>query len=340
MDETPRRRVRIKNRNIVEHQIQNDMEDKTRVIDETFFGESGCTSTSVMHNANTAQERVRTKAERLGGIRLYKTDLKVVGDNPVEVYAKGWETDELLAIEENLEEIGLANAYKAYACEATKQRDKNIKIVEEMELEEYCAIKGIEMTVRPVMARVPSKEEILAGMSIKERNKIYMLQAMASTYGKYIHPLSRKGVSVASSFELDESFANTLASARSAVSKVKNNPRRVVEKTNATLIYIDEPSVEPDVIEEVYMKLMAKYRRYQAELNGYLNKIDRQYEELKAKAAMDYAQEYADYEARTKALRAEMKAYIESEVKRMREEKIVIPNDLKALHDELNALGK
>jgi hypothetical protein len=339
MDEMPRRRVRIKNRNIVEPQIQNDMEDKTRVIDETFFGANGCTSTSVMHNANTAQERVRTKAERLGGIKLYNTNIKVLGDSTVDEYSKGWGLVELSAIEPTLDEIGMANAYKAYVCEAIKQRERNIEIVESMELEEYCAIKGIDMPVMPVMARVPSKEEILAGMTIKERNKIYMLQAMASTYGKYLHP-SRKHVSVASSFELDESFANTLLSARTALSKVKNNPRRIVERTNATVMYIDEPNVESEVVEDVYMGLMAKYRKYQGELNGYLNKIDRMYEDAKSKASREYAQAYADYEVRVKALRAEMTAYIESEVKRMREEKIVIPNDLKSLHDELNALGK
>lgn len=343
MDETPRRRrVRVISRNLeknfVEPQIQNDMEDK-RVIDKTFFGENGCTSSSVMHNADAAKERVRAKAERLGGIKLYDTKFKVAGGDVLDPYSSGWGIDELQSLDDTLYEIGLANAYKAYAMEAIKQRDKNIGIIEKMTLEEYCAIKGIDMPVVPVMAHVPSKEEILAGMTIKERNKIYMLEAIVSTYGKYIHP-SRKEVSVISSFALDTSFTNTLASARSALSKVINSPIRVVENSNATLVYIDEPSIAPEVVEEKYLELMAKYRRYQAELNGYKTKIDRQIEDAEAKAARDYAQEYADYEARTKALRAEMKAYIESEVQRMRGEKIVIPNDLKALHDELNALGK
>lgn len=331
-----RRRVRRVTNNIVELKIEEHM-GKTTILDETFFGEVGITSKSAEHTANLACERVDKYVARLGGIRLYNTDFKLVGDNPSEEYSRGWSEEDLLAVDELLEQIGLAHAYKAWVNEAIKQREHNIEIVNNMTVEDYCATVGVELPEKPVMADIPTRDEIIAGMTVKERNKIYMLQAMASTYGKYIHPTIKRKVSA---FEFSSDFTNNLSSARKVLANVLNNPRTVKGEGRDAIVYTDTPSVEQSKVEEVFLQLMAKQRDLQAELNGYMRKIDMQIDDAKRKAANDYAQALADYEGKMEKLRAQLKAYKECETQRISGLKIVIPNDLKALYDELNALGK
>ena len=331
-----RRRHRVTN-SIVEPKIEEDIMGKPIVLDETFFGEVGVTQTSAERIANRACERVNNIVADLGGIRLYDSEFKVVGDTQTEKLSYGWTEDKLNSIDELLEMVGYAHAYKAWVNEAIKQRNRNLEIIDEMSVEDYCATVGIEMPERPVVAKIPTKEEIIAGMTVKERNRIYMLQAIASTYGKYIYPSNKVR---SSAFELSSDFTNNLSSARKVLARVINNPRKVSGEGRDSTIYTDTPSVEQSKVEAVFLHLDDKHRELQSELNGYKRKIDKQIEDARREATLNYAKESEDYEGKMEQLRAQLKAYKECETQRIAGLKIVIPNDLKKLHDELNALGK
>lgn len=225
-------------------------------------------------------------------------------------------------------------------------------------IELMCRKFGISMPEEPKVYVPMTEDEYMATLSIKDRNRILMLNAKAAAIGKCIHengPLSK---------------------ARAELQHVLSFPTETKGEGAGMVIYRLQPSVETGEVEALFFRLNAEYRALQAELNGLLAERDRAIEADKQAKAAAWQEDSARYSREMSVLQDKLSAYLAGERERMsklQEEYdawsaeqtlrhqqlcadmaawklqeseriaslgIVIPNDLRAVYDRVNGLGK
>lgn len=341
MDEIPRRRIRIKNRNIKRINVEPLNDRQMRAANENFYGDSGLTMSRANHISSSANEIIRKHVQFLASMRLYTEYIEFVSDdNPPKVSKKGWSNDDLNSVEESISLIAKAHALQAWIGEALKDKKEWIDYVKRMSEKEYADMMGIEYPTEPVKAHVSTREEIIASMSVKDRNRILMLEAMASTYGRYIHPIKGRN-SLSNSFTFADGSGTNFSEAITLLGRIENNPTKVIgEGKDGMTMYTYKSSCDRELVDGLFSKLYAQQRKYQEELNGCLYRIDKQISDEEIKASSEYAAALEEYNAKCREIRAQLKAYIESETARISELRIVIPNDLKGIYELARSLDK
>lgn len=289
-------------------------------MDKVFFGESGLTSTSANHIANLAKELVQNVEKEVNNITLIDSHVTLIGSGEKNLLSIGWKS--LDTLPDAMRLLGQAHALMAWLREAIKAREAMLKEVEYMSIGDWAEQYDIQLPVAPKERHNPTREERIASLNIKERNRYYTLQAQAAVIGKYIHP--------------DGSFAK----ARAKMMDKTLNPNQVVGDGRDTLLYNYKPSCDRKVVDDMFFKLQAAHRSIQAELNGILHKID---EEMRAEALEinhEFQAAIDEYNRQFHAKQAEFSEFLKKETSRRMALKIVIPNDLQAIYDVVNGLGK
>lgn len=292
------------------------------MINSSFFGTEGLTLTSANHVANLAKEFTKTNERALNSVSFIETRLTIIGSDTTQPIHSGWTNEYLDHIDENIRVICDAHSLIAWLREAIKAHEKHVKNIEALTLEEYCVEEGINLPKEP--ARTPSmtKEEYVETLSIKERNKILMLQAEAAVYGKYIHP---DGPFSGARAELMEKMANE--------TEVKGNGRD-------TLLYHYKPTADAMKVESVFYQLQKTYRAVQAELNGYLHKIDQAVQRDADEKSKMFHDAMASYRYQLSVLTKDFQSAKMEQLEEARKLRIVIPNDLKGIYAIVSELGK
>ena len=289
-------------------------------MDKVFFGESGLTSTSANHIANLAKELVQSVEKVVNNISLINSYVTLIGSNEKNLLSVGWK--DLESLPSKMELLGQAHALMAWLREAIKAREAMLKEVEYMSIGDWAEQYDIQLPVAPKERHNPTREERIASLNIKERNRYYTLQARAAVLGKYIHP--------------DGSFSK----ARANMMDKALNPNQVVGDGRDTLLYSYKPSCDKEVVEDMFFKLQAEHRSIQAELNGILHKID---EDMRAEALEinhEFQVAIEEYNHQFNAKQAEFSEFLKKETSRRMAFKIAIPNGLQAIYETVNNLGK
>lgn len=288
----------------------------------SFFGTEGLTMTSANHIANLTKEFSKASERALNSVSFIETNLTIIGSDAVQSIHTGWCDAALGHITENLRVVCDANALIAWLREAIKAYDKYIKSIEEQTLEEYCKECGVALPDEPRRESAITKEVYLESLSVKERNKILMLQAQAAVYGKYIHP---EGSFAGARAELMEKMANE--------TEVKGNGRD-------TLIYHYKPTADAMKVEDCFYQLQRDYRATQAELNGYLHKIDQAVQKDTDEKSKTFHDAMVKYRLKIAELTKEFENYKMLRLEEARKLRIIIPNDLKGVYSTVSELGK
>lgn len=287
-----------------------------------FFGENGLTSTSANHVANLAKEYVQDIESRLANIKLYKSEVALIGTETKNLLSDGWDDYLLKEVENNLTLVTNAKSLIAWLREAIKARSQDLKEAEEVTIEEWAAELGQTLPVKPVRKAAVTKEDIIGRMNIKERNRIFALETKAATFGKYVHP--------------DGNFAK----ARKDYLKKQSEQNEISGSGRDALLYHYEPTCDADTIEEVFFALQRIHRETQAELNGILHDIDEQIRTENQTAEQEYYSALSAYQVEMEKYQSRFK-YDKAEIlKRIAALKIIIPNDLKDIYETVNKLGK
>jgi hypothetical protein len=225
-------------------------------------------------------------------------------------------------------------------------------------IEKMCKKFGLTMPEPPMMENPMTEDDYMATLSVKDRNRILMLNAKAAAIGKYIHPDGH------------------LAKERQKLRHVVAYPTEVQGEGANTVICRVEPSVSQGEVDGLFFRLSAEHRALQAELNGLLAERDRTIEADKQRKAAAYQEATAAYSCemsvlqdrlndymaeerkrmselqaeygawsteqknRHKQLCADMEAFKIAEAKRIAALGIIIPNELRAVYDRVNGLGK
>ena len=287
-----------------------------------FFTENGLTSTSANHIANLAKEYVQDEEMQLNSIRLVNCSVSVIGSSEKTQICKGVEDNWFSFFTENVVCVYEAKSLIAWLREAIKAKEQMLKDIDDMDIEEWANENGVTLPERPVKRCVPSKEERIANLDIKERNRIYKLETEAAVIGKCIHPNGK------------------FSEARKELHDRLNTPIEIKGEGRDALVYTYEPSCDFNTVDNTFFELQKWHREAQAELNGILFKIDEQVRNDEIAANAEYVESRKAYEREYDTIRTQFKLWKEQECKKVSSLKIAIPNELAKIYERVNKLGK
>ena len=302
--------------------------DKEYVFNDIYFGEEGMTSTSAQHVSAMANVMVQDVKQHLMGLRLYEKSIRVIGD----VECKVEEVNNTLPeISEGVKQICKANALIAWLREAVKEREQAQQYIQDMTLDKWMELQGIEKPASPVPPMMPKinfqdyKTILDTGLSVKEYNRFVELNSALAVYGEMIHD---KGL---------------LTRQKNELARILQNPTEVKESGRDTIITTYKVDVNVAVdIDKLYTELQSEYRKLQAEKNGIEAKFSnlamdyqtRKMEEWKA-AKAQYDRDLTRVNSELVGIQTQMQEWKKQRLEELAALKIIIPNDLKALYKSL-----
>jgi undecaprenyl pyrophosphate synthase len=304
------------------------MIDTEYVFNDIYFGEEGMTSTSAQHVSAMANVMVQDVKQHIMGLRLYEKSIRVIGD----VECKVEEVNNTLPeISEGVKQICKANALIAWLREAVKEREKAQQYVQDMTLDKWMELEGIEKPTSPQPPMMPKinfqdYNTILdTGLSVKEYNRFVELNSALAVYGEMIHD---KGL---------------LTRQKNELARIMQNPTEVKESGRDTIITTYKVDVNIGVdLDKLYTELQSEYRKLQAEKNGIEAKFSnmamayqtRKMEEWKA-AKSQYDRDLIRVNSELVGIQTRMQEWKKQRMEELAALKIIIPNDLKALYKSL-----
>ena len=302
--------------------------DKEYVFNDIYFGEEGMTSTSAQHVSAMANVMVQDVKQHMMGLRLYEKSIRVIGD----VECKVEEVNNTLPeISEGVKQICKANALIAWLREAVKEREQAQQYIQDMTLDKWMELQGIEKPASPVPPMMPKinfqdyKTILDTGLTVKEYNRFVELNSALAVYGEMIHD---KGL---------------LTRQKNELARILQNPTEVKESGRDTIITTYKVDVNVAVdIDKLYTELQSEYRKLQAEKNGIEAKFSnlamdyqtRKMEEWKA-AKAQYDRDLTRVNSELVGIQTQMQEWKKQRLEELAALKIIIPNDLKALYKSL-----
>ena len=302
--------------------------DKEYVFNDIYFGEEGMTSTSAQHVSAMANVMVQDVKQHIMGLRLYEKSIRVIGD----VECKVEEVNNTLPeISDGVKQICKANALIAWLREAVKEREKAQQYVQDMTLDKWMELEGIEKPTSPQPPMMPKinfqdyNTILETGLTVKEYNRFVELNSALAVYGEMIHD---KGL---------------LTRQKNELARIMQNPTEVKESGRDTIITTYKVDVNIGVdLDNLYTELQSEYRKLQAEKNGIEAKFSnmamayqtRKMEEWKA-AKSQYDRDLTRVNSELVGIQTRMQEWKKQRLEELAALKIIIPNDLKALYKSL-----
>ena len=117
-------------------------------------------------------------------------------------------------------------------------------------------------------------------------------------------------------------------------------PNKVSGSGRDALLYSYTPSIQLDKVEDMYMKLQNEYRGYQAELNSMKHEVQTKVEQDKAEKDLKFKEIYEAYSLEMVKLNNQLRTIKNKKVKEIQDLKIIIPDSLKDIYEEVSKLGK
>lgn len=292
--------------------------------DLIFFSKdgNGLTSTSANHIANLAKEMVREVESSLASLSFYSTSVALIGNDSTDTLKEGNGKADLDMVQQKLTTVAKANSLIAWLREAIKAKERLLNELERLTIDEYMKLKGIEPYKEEKPQPVLTEDEYYASLSLDERNRYYELEALAAVLGKAIHP------------------NGALADARKMLNNRLRNPKEVQGDGRDALIYSYTASVQPEDVDDVYFKLQKRFREVQAEVNAMKFECRKAVMASKIEAQTFNSAETQKKNAQLTQVTADRNAYIKQRSREIGEMKIVIPQSLKGIYEEVSHLGK
>ena len=235
--------------------------------------------------------------------------------------SQGYKEEELAEVRTLLSEIADMNAFCAWVREAIKAKEAEIKDVTERSFDDWLKENGLSLE-RPVSAANPTEDDIMEEMNIRERNEYLQLEATAATIGKYIHP---DGV---------------YSKAREELHNRTMKPYSTEGTGKETLIYSYVPSIDQQKVDNLFFELQVWHRTNEQQLNRIKYDIKRKLGKKTIEQNRKYESECEAYNVKFQAYHSQFKAWQVEESARISQMKIVIPEDLQTIYDNISRLEK
>lgn len=296
-------------------------------MNNVFFENGFLTSTEAQNICNIAKEAVTNEHERLSAVSFYDSEIASIISPEAFIKTKISPND-ISWISESLDKIGRYNALNAWLKEAIKAKEEAMAEVDTMDVttldfyEDY--IKPEEPTIS---YNYFDEEQVMSEWSADKLNRYYTLNSEAAVIGKYIHD------------------SGAIAKARKDLVNKMANPSTVSGQGRETIVYKYIPSVDTEVVEGIYMSLLAKHRKLNAELNSLKAEIKETVNKKNIEASIafrdkhtEWEYEISEYYSLVKQRDAKINEYKISEKERISKLKINVPSSLMDTYKEIKAL--
>lgn len=282
----------------------------------TFLTEKGgITSTSANYLCNLAKEQIKNLETKLKNISFLNKEVSIISSQESKLLRKGIST--LDDAQEIIEEIGKLKAFNAWMREAIKAKEN----LEVMSFPDWREANNCELE-SPTPDESIATDNILDEMSVKERQYYLFVEAMAATYGQYIHP------------------EGSISKAREDFLYHQEVPTEISGSGRDMLVYEYTPSIKAQDLNGNFNKLQNKYREYEKTLNSLKSQIKEKIHKRNGDSNKKYAMELEQYNIRYKELSTQYNQYRIEEEKKIAATQIVIPDNLRGTYELLNSLGK
>ena len=283
----------------------------------------GITSTSANTLANWAKNEAFAATIELASLTFVNTRIELInGENPKTVGIGAKDTARVGTL---IEKIAQLNSFSAWMREGIKAKEKLLRELDNLDVEKYAELKGIELPEEPDYPSRVGTEDILDEMDVKKRNNYLRLEAFAAAYGKYVHSTSDS--------------TGAIARARNELAEKIIRPTKVEGSGRDCVLYSYSPSAPMDEVEAMFNALQETQRSYEQQLNAIKYSIESEVNKRNAKAHGEYNQALATFHGEMKALGEALNEYKIKERERIGRLKIVVPNELKETYEYLNSLG-
>ena len=296
-------------------------------MNNVFFENGFMTSTEAQNICNIAKEAVTNEHERLSAVSFYDTEIASIISPEAFIKTKISPND-ISWISESLDKIGRYNALNAWLKEAIKAKEE---AMDEVDIMDVTTLDFYEDYIKPVEPTIGynsfDEEQIMSEWSADKLNRYYTLNSEAAVIGKYIHD------------------SGAIAKARKDLVNKMANPSTVSGQGRETIVFKYIPSVDTEVVEGIYMSLLAKHRKLNAELNSLKAEIKETINKKNIEASIAFRDKHTEWEYKiseyyslVKQRDAKINEYKISEKERISKLKINVPSSLMDTYKEIKAL--
>ena len=296
-------------------------------MNNVFFENGFMTSTEAQNICNIAKEAVTNEHERLSTVSFYDTEIASIISPEAFIKTKISPND-ISWISESLDKIGRYNALNAWLKEAIKAKEEAMAEVDTMDVTTLDFYEDYMKPEEPTIGYDSFDEEkVMSEWSADKLNRYYTLNSEAAVIGKYIHD------------------SGAIAKARKDLVNKMANPSTVSGQGRETIVYKYIPSVDTEVVEGIYMSLLAKHRKLNAELNSLKAEIKETVNKKNIEASIAFRDKHTEWEYKiseyyslVKQRDAKINEYKISEKERISKLKINVPSSLMDTYKEIKAL--
>ena len=296
-------------------------------MNNVFFENGFMTSTEAQNICNIAKEAVTNEHERLSAVSFYDTEIASIISPEAFIKTKISPND-ISWISESLDKIGRYNALNAWLKEAIKAKEE---AMDEVDIIDVTTLDFYEDYIKPEEPTMCydsfDEEQIMSEWSADKLNRYYTLNSEAAVIGKYIHD------------------SGAIAKARKDLVNKMANPSTVSGQGRETIVFKYIPSVDTEVVEGIYMSLLAKHRKLNAELNSLKAEIKETINKKNIEASIAFRDKHTEWEYKiseyyslVKQRDAKINEYKISEKERISKLKINVPSSLMDTYKEIKAL--
>ena len=296
-------------------------------MNNVFFENGFMTSTEAQNICNIAKEAVTNEHERLSAVSFYDTEIASIISPEAFIKTKISPND-ISWISESLDKIGRYNALNAWLKEAIKAKEEAMDEVDIMDVTTLHFYEDDMKPEEPTMCDDSfDEEQIMSEWSADKLNRYYTLNSEAAVIGKYIHD------------------SGAIAKARKDLVNKMANPSTVSGQGRETIVFKYIPSVDTEIVEGIYMSLLAKHRKLNAELNSLKAEIKETINKKNIEASIAFRDKHTEWEYKiseyyslVKQRDAKINEYKISEKERISKLKINVPSSLMDTYKEIKAL--
>ena len=296
-------------------------------MNNVFFENGFMTSTEAQNICNIAKEAVTNEHERLSAVSFYDTEIASIISPEAFIKTKISPND-ISWISESLDKIGRYNALNAWLKEAIKAKEEAMDEVDIMDVTTLDFYEDYIKPEEPTMCYDSFNEEkVMSEWSADKLNRYYTLNSEAAVIGKYIHD------------------SGAIAKARKDLVNKMANPSMVSGQGRETIVFKYIPSVDTEIVEGIYMSLLAKHRKLNAELNSLKAEIKETINKKNIEASIAFRDKHTEWEYKiseyyslVKQRDAKINEYKISEKERISKLKINVPSSLMDTYKEIKAL--
>lgn len=289
-----------------------------------FLGHEGLTSTSANFIANLAKEIIREDMAKLADYNFIDTTVELVDGQSSNVIRRGMTEEELAETIPTLERVAKMKALIGWLREGIKAKEHLRDEVEAMTSEDVCKKLGIDdgEEAKDIWLNLMTEEEYVETLPIDERRRWETLKTSVAVFGKFIHQ--------------DGDFAK----ARQAMLDNLKAPNEFCRNLTGSYITAHAPSLPTECVTQTYLAVQQQHRALQAELNSMTFKMEEAIHQENARRRAEYAQKVEETKMMLRLIRSRVDEWKEKETRRISGLKIVIPQELQGICDEVSRAGK